>query len=259
MDKICSGHLGSLGWAEQENIQDWKILSAVLISFFFIYFKMSIYLFIWLHQGLAEACGIYFPDWGLNPEPLRWERRVLATGPPWKSLISFLLYSSHLKNPLLRVSSLGLIPVRRVATLCFRYDFRGTLRRILSASQVCSHCHISSKTWSRKMNTRLILKMAKDSKVLEEMLPNPDIIPLHARPSSSIFSSVKSLAPSIWKCSFSVLISVRRVQQSAGKRLTTSSLWRRWTLVCSACDVNSPAWLTLVPPRRHWTSLVAQW
>ena len=76
------------------------------------------------------------------------------------------------------------------------------------------------------------------------MLPNPDIIPLHARPSSSIFSSVKSLAPSIWKWSFSVLISVRRVQWSAGKRLTTSSLWRRWTLVCSACDacdVNSPA------------------
>ena len=91
--------------------------------------------------------------------------------------------------------------------------------------------------------------MAKDSRVREEMLPNPYIIPLHARPSSSIFSSVKSLAPSIWKCSFSVLISVRRVQRSAGKRLTTSSLWRRWTLVCSACDVNSPALADFSPTK----------
>ena len=37
----------------------------------------------WEH--LAEACGLWFPDQGLNPDPLHWECRVLATGPPGKS------------------------------------------------------------------------------------------------------------------------------------------------------------------------------
>ena len=81
------------------------------------------------------------------------------------------------------------------------------------------------------------------------MLSNPNIIPLHAGPSSSISSSVKSLAPSIWKCSFSVLISARRIQPSAGKPLTTSSLWRRWTPDCGACDVNSPALADFSPTK----------
>ena len=53
--------------------------------------------FIWLHRVLLAACRIFFscgmrtlgcgmwdlvPDQGLNPDPLPWEYRVLATGPP---------------------------------------------------------------------------------------------------------------------------------------------------------------------------------
>ena len=33
---------------------------------------------------LVTACGIQFPDQGLNPGPLHWERGVLATGSPGK-------------------------------------------------------------------------------------------------------------------------------------------------------------------------------
>ena len=43
------------------------------------------YLFLWLSQVLVAACGIQFPDQGLNPSPLHWELGVLATGPPGKS------------------------------------------------------------------------------------------------------------------------------------------------------------------------------
>ena len=35
---------------------------------------------------LQHACGIQFPDQGLNPGPLHWEHRVLSTAPPGKSL-----------------------------------------------------------------------------------------------------------------------------------------------------------------------------
>ena len=31
---------------------------------------------------LVAACGIQFPDQGLNLDPLHWEHGVLATGPP---------------------------------------------------------------------------------------------------------------------------------------------------------------------------------
>ena len=75
-------------------------------------FKKNIYLLIWLRQVLVvahgifnlhcgmwdlsvsagkllvAACGIYFPDQGWNPGPLHWKCRVLATGPPGKSLHS---------------------------------------------------------------------------------------------------------------------------------------------------------------------------
>ena len=43
------------------------------------------FLFIWLHHVLVVACGIYFPNQGLNPGPLCWEYSVLATGPSGKS------------------------------------------------------------------------------------------------------------------------------------------------------------------------------
>ena len=34
---------------------------------------------------LVAACGIYFPDQGLNSTPLHWEAGVLATGAQEKS------------------------------------------------------------------------------------------------------------------------------------------------------------------------------
>ena len=34
---------------------------------------------------LVAACGIYFPDQGLNSTPLHWEAGVLATGAREKS------------------------------------------------------------------------------------------------------------------------------------------------------------------------------
>ena len=43
---------------------------------------------------LAVACGIYFPSQGANPGPLNWEHRVLATGPPGKSLTYLYLFYS---------------------------------------------------------------------------------------------------------------------------------------------------------------------
>ena len=51
-------------------------------------------LFIWLHRILGAARGIFsvvargiqFPNQGSNLGPLCWEHRVLATGPPGKSL-----------------------------------------------------------------------------------------------------------------------------------------------------------------------------
>ena len=52
-----------------------------------IYFIFLI--FIWLHQVLVIACGIYLPDQGSNPGSLHWECGVLATGPLGKSLIYF--------------------------------------------------------------------------------------------------------------------------------------------------------------------------
>ena len=51
-----------------------------------LFLKIYIYLFIWLFLALAAACGIKFPDQGLNPGTLHWEHRVLAAGPPGKSL-----------------------------------------------------------------------------------------------------------------------------------------------------------------------------
>ena len=36
---------------------------------------------------LVVACGVYFPDQGLNPGRLHWELRVPTTGPPGKSFL----------------------------------------------------------------------------------------------------------------------------------------------------------------------------
>ena len=43
------------------------------------------------NSQLQHACGIQFPDQGLNPGPLHWELRVLTTVPPGKSLGQLLM------------------------------------------------------------------------------------------------------------------------------------------------------------------------
>ena len=65
------------------------ILSSTYFVFnllFSIFFKK--YLFIWVSWVFVAACGIQFPDQGSNPGLLHWECRVLAMGPPGKSLFS---------------------------------------------------------------------------------------------------------------------------------------------------------------------------
>ena len=55
-----------------------------LHSFSFLIFIFIIYLFTWLSRVLVVASRIQFPDQELNLDPLYWECRVLATGPPGK-------------------------------------------------------------------------------------------------------------------------------------------------------------------------------
>ena len=47
------------------------------------------------------ACGVWFPDQGSNPSPLHCEHRVLAPGPPRKSLEYSLLFLVNLAKSLL--------------------------------------------------------------------------------------------------------------------------------------------------------------
>ena len=69
----------------------WKDVLLEPFSFsFFFFFKLFIYLpALRLSCGtlalLVVACGVWFPDQGLNPGPLNWECRVLTTGLPVKS------------------------------------------------------------------------------------------------------------------------------------------------------------------------------
>ena len=61
-----------------ENRKEKKNLS---IPVFVFYFSILFFVF-GLHH---EACGILIPLSGIEPEPLKWKRRVLITGPPGKS------------------------------------------------------------------------------------------------------------------------------------------------------------------------------
>ena len=48
--------------------------------------------------SLVTACGVYFPDQGLNPGPLHWEHGKLTTEPSGKfisSIFEELLRTSH--------------------------------------------------------------------------------------------------------------------------------------------------------------------
>ena len=118
-------------------------------SFFFFFFFFNIYLFylfIWLFLALAAACGIKFPNQGLNPGPLHWEHRVLAAGPPGKSQESVVLMMGlwpceSTADGLLNVSS------QLTASGFARYElFKSTaLDDIVAASQTTITLDIS---WS---------------------------------------------------------------------------------------------------------------
>ena len=49
-------------------------------------FVLNSILFIWLCWVLVVACGVELADQGWNLSPVHWECRVLATGPPGKSM-----------------------------------------------------------------------------------------------------------------------------------------------------------------------------
>ena len=83
------------------------IFALISVILFYLFLKIFIYLFGCArsqlqhtgsslpHAGsLVAACGllvaaygIQFPDQGSNPGPLHWERGILTTGPPGKSLV----------------------------------------------------------------------------------------------------------------------------------------------------------------------------
>ena len=44
-------------------------------------------------HSLVAACGVQFPDQRSNSGPLPWEQRVLATAPPGKSVLIFLVHT----------------------------------------------------------------------------------------------------------------------------------------------------------------------
>ena len=86
----CSPPGSSVHGILKARILEWVATSVFLcLSIYF-------YLFIWLSwvlvvacrifELLVVACGIWFPEQGLNLDPLQWEHRVLATGPPGKSM-----------------------------------------------------------------------------------------------------------------------------------------------------------------------------
>ena len=77
-------------------------------------FYLNIYLFLQLRwvlgiacELLVAACGIYFPDQGLNLGSLPWELRVLATAPQRKSPVLFKLLTPRLLKTR-EVCSMGL-------------------------------------------------------------------------------------------------------------------------------------------------------
>ena len=59
----------------------------------YVFLNICFYLFIWLHWVLVAAGGIQLPDKGWNLGPLHWERGVLDTEPPGKSLCIFFYFN----------------------------------------------------------------------------------------------------------------------------------------------------------------------
>ena len=89
-------------------------LSEFMGLLIFLFLK-TLFLFIWLCWTLAVvhrifscsmwilpvgAWGIWFPDQGSNPDPLYWEHRILATGPPGNPCITVYWQSRLLRDEL---------------------------------------------------------------------------------------------------------------------------------------------------------------
>lgn len=80
---------------ENYRIQSWIFMISVLVYVVGFFFKLLLFLHLFVHQALGAVCGILVPD-GTRPEPLLWEHGVWATEPPRKSLGVFLSCSSSL-------------------------------------------------------------------------------------------------------------------------------------------------------------------
>ena len=110
----CSPPGSSVHGLLQARILEWVAAS------FFLCLSISCYLFIWpswvlvvacrIFELLVVACGIWFPEQGLNLDPLQWEHSILAPGPPGKSMCLLLRLhdeSRKLSLKLLQISWKG--------------------------------------------------------------------------------------------------------------------------------------------------------
>ena len=59
----------------------WYIFIPLLKKIFFYFFIWLCWVLVVAYRTFVVACGIQFPDQGLNSEPLPWEGGILATGP----------------------------------------------------------------------------------------------------------------------------------------------------------------------------------
>ena len=95
-------HRVTKSWTRLKRLSTYAYTTCSCAQLFLCFNSSNIYLFIgyavsqlW-HEGclvvecklLVAACRIQFPDQGSNPGLLCWERGVLVTGPPGKSLHS---------------------------------------------------------------------------------------------------------------------------------------------------------------------------
>ena len=114
-------------------------------------------LFIWLCWVLIAAlgiftveCGILFP--GSNPGPQHWGCRVLATGPPGKSL-PLLNCRQNCEHDRMLVLWLGYI-IRQKGWACWCHDMPGYIRlwqeRVSPAGLEAVSCHVEKGQWRRR-------------------------------------------------------------------------------------------------------------
>ena len=91
------------------------------------YDSIVVFLFVWL-------CRVEFPDQGSKLGPLDWERGVLTSGPPGKSLTALLISSSPIENKKLFVCFLKTC---QLLTQC----------TIITCEVRCLACPASGKWW----------------------------------------------------------------------------------------------------------------